>query len=408
MSAPHAAVKTPRLGRILGLPAVLNGLALLGLLNWPVSEWRADRISEGVLHYWLESWYTDSWTAGMAMPWSDQRTGMLAVSALWLFFALLNSIKSPLRTLASVGLLWTPLLVITLLSGDVATTTRISLSSGFWAFAALTSVAALTGVAGQLKPLQQAALVVVAVGVLGYGLSHELWSHLSVVREWRAQEDLFARAVWEHVCLATTTTVAAAVVAIPLAMWLYRYPTNLGLVLHFIHTIPSLALFGLLMLPLAMLAHAVPTLADWGVHGIGVAPAWCALFLYGLLPMYTTTVNGLQNIDPAVIEAARGMGLNAWQRLWSIELPLARASLIGAVSVTLVQLMGLATIAALIGGGGLGTLVFNGIGQNAPDLVLLGTLAIVFLSLVVQFLLPLPPHSRPVPEIDSRAHIEQR
>jgi len=284
-----------------------------------------------------------------------------------------------------------PALLLTVISRAAPdASTRISLCSGFWVTLGLVELSAFSVISPVMNRWQTIALSA-AIGLLvTTAVSLGWWDNLSLVREWVAQEDLLTRAVWEHLELSVTCTATAAVVAIPAGFCLHRRASGVGLVLHFIHTIPSLALFGLLMVPLSLLAEAWPALADWGVHGIGVAPAWCALFLYALLPLFTVTVNGLNAIDPAVLEAADGMGFNRWQRLWHIELPLSLPSLRGALSVTLVQMMGLATIAALIGGGGLGTLIFNGIGQNAPDLVLLGTLAVLTLTLVTQILLPPP------------------
>jgi osmoprotectant transport system permease protein len=132
---------------------------------------------------------------------------------------------------------------------------------------------------------------------------------------------------------------------------------------------------------LAALAVAVPTLAQWGIGGIGYAPAVVALFLYALLPVVANTVLGLASVDPAVVDAARGMGLTDGQVLTRIRWPLALPTIVTGVRVVLVQNMGLAAIAALIGGGGLGTFIFQGIGQTAIDLVLLGALPTVALAL---------------------------
>jgi osmoprotectant transport system permease protein len=213
---------------------------------------------------------------------------------------------------------------------------------------------------------------------------------LSLIKEWHANEELFARSLIEHIKLAISTTLAAAFVAIPIGFWIHHRPhwaNGVKFALHFIHTIPSLALFGLLMLPLSALSQRFEWLSDAGVHGIGVAPAWCALCLYACLPMFSTVLNGLENIDAAVVEAGVGLGFNRWQRFYRIEWPLCQVSVFNAFAVTLVQMMGLASIAALIGGGGLGTFIFNGIGQNAPDLVLLGTLGVSFCALLAQSLL---------------------
>ena len=104
-------------------------------------------------------------------------------------------------------------------------------------------------------------------------------------------------------------------------------------------------------------------------------PAVIALFLYSLLPVVANTVAGLERVSPAAVEAARGMGMTRRQILTGVELPLALPVILTGIRIVLVQNIGLVTIAALIGGGGLGTFVFQGIGQTAIDLVLLGALS---------------------------------
>jgi osmoprotectant transport system permease protein len=134
------------------------------------------------------------------------------------------------------------------------------------------------------------------------------------------------------------------------------------------------------MVPLGALAAAVPWAAELGIRGIGAAPAGVALFLYSLLPVVANTVVGLGRVSPAAVDAARGMGLTNRQVLIDIELVLAAPVILTGIRIVLVQNIGLVTIAALIGGGGLGAFVFQGIGQTAIDLVLLGALPTVVLA----------------------------
>jgi osmoprotectant transport system permease protein len=111
-----------------------------------------------------------------------------------------------------------------------------------------------------------------------------------------------------------------------------------------------------------------------------------ALFAYSLLPMVANTIVGLEGVPPAAYDAARGMGMTGVQRLLQVQLPLALPVILTGVRIVLVQNIGLATIAALIGGGGFGVFVFQGLGQTAIDLVLLGTIptvALAFASAVV-------------------------
>jgi osmoprotectant transport system permease protein len=151
-------------------------------------------------------------------------------------------------------------------------------------------------------------------------------------------------------------------------------------VLNIMQTVPSIALFGLLIAPLSWLATTIPGLRAIGISGIGAAPAFIALFFYSLLPVVSNTVVGLGGVSPAVNEAAAGMGMTRRQRLTSIKLPLAFPVILTGIRIVLVQNIGLATIAALIGGGGFGVFVFQGVGQTAMDLVLLGALPTVLLA----------------------------
>jgi len=152
--------------------------------------------------------------------------------------------------------------------------------------------------------------------------------------------------------------------------------------LSLIQTIPSMALFGILIGPLGWLAANSNMLHELGIRGIGMPPAFVALFLYSLLPMVVATAAGLSHVDANISEAASGMGMTPRQRLFSIELPLALPIILTGIRIVLVQNIGLATIAALIGGGGFGVFVFQGLGQTATDLILLGALPTVALAFV--------------------------
>ena len=186
-----------------------------------------------------------------------------------------------------------------------------------------------------------------------------------------------AQLLFEHLLLVVVATAAAAIVAVPIGVALahravLRRP--ILAVANVVQTIPSLALFGFL----------IPLL---GSYGIGRLPAIIALFLYGLLPIIRNTYTGITGIDPAIREAARGMGMTPRQILAGIELPLALPVILTGIRIVLVQNIGLVTIAALIGAGGLGAFVFQGIGQTAIDLVLLGAIPTVALAFSAAVLL---------------------
>ena len=232
-------------------------------------------------------------------------------------------------------------------------------------------------------PGRRVLLLVAALALAVLAIAHGTFDHLSIMREYAVNATRFAHEGARHVALAAGSLGAALVAGLPLGILCYRVPRLRAAVLgtlNLIQTIPGIALFGMLMAPLGALAAAVPLAAQLGIRGIGAAPAVVALFLYSLLPIVANTVAGLRGVPRATVEAARGMGMTGAQVLTRIELPLALPVILTGVRIVLVQNIGMVTVAALIGGGGLGTFVFQGIGQTAMDLVLLGAIPIVVLA----------------------------
>jgi osmoprotectant transport system permease protein len=261
---------------------------------------------------------------------------------------------------------------------------RVSPASGFWllffAFALLLADALTRLRIGPWTRLLALALASAAIWLL---LASGSWNNLSLLKEYAARSDDFWREGRQHVVLAVGSLALAVSVGLPLGILCYMAPRLKGAVLqllNMIQTVPSIALFGILMAPLGFLAATVPALARLGISGIGAAPAFIALFLYALLPVVANTVIGLTQVPAPVIDAARGMGLSNRQRLFQVGLPLSSPVILTGIRIVLVQNLGLATIAALIGGGGFGTFVFQGVGQTAMDLVLLGAIPTVALS----------------------------
>jgi osmoprotectant transport system permease protein len=175
----------------------------------------------------------------------------------------------------------------------------------------------------------------------------------------------------EHVLLVALALAAAALLGIPTGIWLTRKEAWRGLVLGFtnvVQTIPSLALFGLLI-PLPF------------VGGIGKRTAIVALVLYALLPILRNTLTGILGVDPAVVESAVAMGMTGRQRLLQVELPLAAPTILAGVRIAAVTTIGTATIAAAIGGGGLGVFIFRGIASVDVSQILAGAVPAAFLAL---------------------------
>ncbi len=188
----------------------------------------------------------------------------------------------------------------------------------------------------------------------------------------------------QHVVLVLLATATAVLLGVPLGIALARAPRLARVVLGVagaVQTIPSLALFGLLV-PLPF------------VGGIGARSAVIALVLYALLPILRNTVTGLAQVDVAVLEAATAMGMTPGQRLRLVELPLAAPVILAGVRLAAVISVGTATIAAAIGAGGLGTYVFRGLATLDMRLVLAGALPSALLALVADGLLARVEHAR--------------
>jgi len=322
---------------------------------------------------------------------------ILAIGVL-LFAACFASRGRPLHY-AEAGLAVALLLLVLAAAGQAASLLtpgvrpagRISLGAAFWVLACCSALA----VADALQRLDAGpALRVIAVAAIVAGIVAlsiaGMFDALSIVREYATRRQLFADAMLRHITLVAGSVGPAIAIGFPLGVAAARKPAlqnPLFAVLNLLQTIPSIALFGLLIFPLVALARAVPWLAAIGVGGIGVAPAIVALVLYALLPIVRNTSAGIAGVDPAVIESARGMGLTQRQIFRQVELPLALPVLLAGLRIVTVQAIGLAVVAALIGAGGLGTFVFEGLGQYAVDLVLLGALPAIFLALAADFVL---------------------
>src|SRR5437879_13687876 len=181
----------------------------------------------------------------------------------------------------------------------------------------------------------------------------------------------------EHLWLVGVSTLLAVLIGIPLGIFISRRPFLNKPVLggaNIIQTIPSLALFGFLL--------PVPWLGDRSER-----LAILALTLYALLPLIRNTYTGIRGVDPAVVEAARGMGMTDRQILFSVELPLAVSVIIAGVRVAAVITIGLATIAAAIGAGGLGEFIFRGLAMVNNQVILAGAVPAALLALFADFAL---------------------
>jgi osmoprotectant transport system permease protein len=190
--------------------------------------------------------------------------------------------------------------------------------------------------------------------------------------------EIFA-ATREHLILVLISMIIAVAIGVPLGLALVAHPrlrAGALAVASIFQTIPSLALFGFLI-PLPFLG------------GIGTRTAVVALVLYALLPILRNTYVGLTGVDPAILEAAEAMGMTEDQILFRVRLPLASSFILAGIRTATVITIGVATIAAAIGAGGLGTFIFRGVAMVSDAVILAGAIPAALLALLADFLLGL-------------------
>jgi osmoprotectant transport system permease protein len=200
---------------------------------------------------------------------------------------------------------------------------------------------------------------------------------MNVIQYFQRHPGEILQATLEHVWLVAAAMLIAVAVGVPLGILVARRPWLSRPILgtaNIAETIPSLALFGFL-LPVPWLGERAARLAI------------AALALYALLPIIRNTAAGIAGVDPAVREAARGMGMTQGQILWKVELPLSLSTVLAGVRVATVLTIGIATIAAAVGAGGLGEYIFRGLAMVNNSLILAGAIPAALLALGADFLL---------------------
>ncbi|ENN83973.1 putative proline/glycine betaine ABC transporter, permease protein [Rhizobium freirei PRF 81] len=319
-----------------------------------------------------------------AQPAALTLLALLAAAALAALFLQNQVVRLGIATLAIAALIVTLGLVSTAATPEGSTVARITPGGAFWVLLAVVGLMISDALVKlQLTPWLRVAALAVYAALLAVVLRSGLLDNLSIMKEYANNADKFWHEALGHVFLSLGSVAIAIVLALPLGIFCYWQPRIRAVVLRalsLVQTVPSLALFGILMLPLGYIAANVPFAAAIGVKGIGAAPALLALVIYSLLPIVANTVVGLAGVDPSVRDSAAGMGLTRRQILTGIDLPLAFPVILTGIRIVLVQAIGLVTVAALIGGGGFGIFIFQGIGQTANDLVLLGAVPTVLLA----------------------------
>ncbi|PKQ37932.1 MAG: ABC transporter permease [Actinobacteria bacterium HGW-Actinobacteria-1] len=353
-------------------------VALAGATALPFVELRANRLVPGAAH-----------SVAAAGPWAYLLWLLVGVGFLSAV-APTEKARAASSTASGYGLVVALAWGIghaasTLLVGQPSAA-RVSLGAGVWVLLAGTAILGFSGgVERRRKLVRWAGPLVLTALAIAAAFAWGGLDRISLAREFAVRASSFWTLLGGHLAMAGTGLGFGLALGVPLGLWATRNRHVRSVVLGVtgvIQTVPSLALLGLLIAPLAALSQAVPALRALGVRGIGATPGLIALTLYALLPIVRNTYVGLAEVDPAVIDAGRGMGMSSWQLLWRVEFPLALPLIIEGVRTASVLLIGITTLTVFAGARNLGILVFEGLGQFAPDLILLGALPIIALAVV--------------------------
>jgi len=350
-----------------GALIVLAGCALL-----PLYALRANRIVPGI---------AQPIAAGGPAAWVLVLLAMVALAAA---LRARGPSRARLELACAAGMIaslsWALAYAAANITPDPASPARVSIGAGAWLAIA---GAAAVWFAATRSPMSRACRVGAAALVAVSWLAAGWWgglARLSILREYSSQSDAFWNEVGTHLTLVGAALGLAIVIGVPLGILASRVLRVRRVTLSavgLIQTIPSLALLGLLVLPLAAL----------GLPGIGPLPAIIALTLYALLPIVRNTYLGLAQVDASAIDAGLGMGMSRSQLLTRVEAPLALPLVIEGVRAAAVMTIGIAAVVAFIGVGTLGVLIITGLGYQADDLILLGAVPMVLMAVVADALL---------------------
>lgn len=360
---------------------VASAIGLVALLALPFATVRHSRIATGV-----------NVTAWGALP-----AAMLSVLVIaWLVVVVLSFVREGRGPAVARGFLGAAIIVALVAFSSWAAThlgqgagrfSRVSIGGGVWlsAIAAYTLVLASRRQVGQRSWVSRTITWMAPVAIVAMIASGSL-SDLGIMKEYVNVADRFWIEALNTVIFATVSVVLATAIGVWLGIKAYKKPRlerPVFTVVSVFQTIPGLAMVGLLVAPLAALSFAVPFLRTLGIGGIGWAPVVIALTLYALLSIVRNTHAGLRGVPLTVVDAGKGMGMTGDQLLRKVELPLGMSVLFSGVRTSAVQTIGNATLGAFVGGITLGRFIFQGLAEQAPDLTMLGSIALVVIALLV-------------------------
>ncbi|MEA5076558.1 MAG: ABC transporter permease [Coriobacteriia bacterium] len=367
-----------------GLTAAILGLAAVTLL--PFATLRSSRIQTG-----------ESLSALDALgPW-----GLVALLAVWLAVAVASlggmpripaaALRGVLGTLALLGTVALSAAAVARLTDPSTPYARVSLGTGAWACIAIAySLVLASRREDGLPRLARAILSLAAPLGIAVMLATGTLDGLAIMREYANQSDRFWAEVAAQLRFAGIAVTVALVLGTALGVLAFQRPRlrdPVFAVANIFQTIPGLAMVGLLFAPLSWLGSNIPLFGRLGVGGLGWAPVITALTLYALLAIVRNTYAGLASVPAAAVDAGLGMGMTEWQVMRRVRFPLAMPVIFGGMRTAAVQTLGNATLGAFVAAGTLGLFVFGGLSQQAMDLILLGSVALVLLALALDGIL---------------------
>lgn len=266
---------------------------------------------------------------------------------------------------------------------------RVMVGGGF--FTALGALALLLlDDARAVPPARIAWMAAAAVLALALSRRSGVFEALSIFVEYRARSGAFHTAMARHLALSLAALGTALAISLPLGWLAFRHPrlrAGVDAGLSGIQVVPAVALFGLLVSLLSLALAALPGLRALGLAAIGPTPALIGIAAYIALPLTRGIVSGLSAADPALIETAKGMGMTEARIAREVRLPLGLPVFVAGLRLASVQSIGLVTLGGLVGAGGFGALVFEGMAQFASDLIILGSAPVVAMAVLADLAL---------------------
>jgi len=214
--------------------------------------------------------------------------------------------------------------------------------------------------------------------------------NISIYVEMSRNWDSIIYELGRHLKLSLLSVLVGLLISLGLGIWAYRnknFENIIFKVINFAQVVPTLSLLALFMIPLTYLSNHFQWIKDLGISGIGFAPAFIVLVLYSLLPITSNILTSLKSTLPEIMESAKGMGMTESQILWKVQFPLSIKPMFAGFRLATLQAIGNCILAGLIGGGGLGSLIFLGLAQSAPDMVLGASFMVVAVAAIADLML---------------------